>query len=370
MINKAPKVMIKSTNTDFKRISKPNIVIETTVKTISDAKETFDYCLDSNGLSYFMDCESIWNSIITLKNKEIKSRLITEITTKNVRDSNLNMKFSEVFHSDKIKGNFLIVDGTKYLYFLMDRNEHEGQQLVRQLFSTQLKSFVDSQQYLFDNLCNHSIPAKEKIREIGRGINGDFVDIIRTPSEIHKIAVELIDSSTYEILLLFSTTNSFYRAEYSGMLNSVWEASQRGVNVKMLIQGNTEDNKLKEIVQRVIYQRNLPVNIQYIAKTLEAKISTLVIDQAISLAIEISDDSKMTFEDSTGIAIYSNSESKMSSSLTIFETLWIQSEIEIQNKVKQAYFQMFKGFELRDEFYTRRWSFEQQRAKKDKLEKE
>jgi hypothetical protein len=82
MINKAPTVMIKSTNTDFKRISKPNIVIETTVKTISDAKETFDYCLDSNGLSYFMDCESIWNSIITLKNKEIKSRLITEITKK------------------------------------------------------------------------------------------------------------------------------------------------------------------------------------------------------------------------------------------------------------------------------------------------
>jgi hypothetical protein len=179
MINKLPRAMIKSTNTDFERISKPNIVIETTVKTISDAKETFDYCLDSNGLSYFMDCESIWNSIITLKNKEIKSRLITEITTKNVRDSNLNMKFSEVFHSDKIKGNFLIVDGTKYLYFLMDRNEHEGQQLVRQLFSTQLKSFVDSQQYLFDNLCNHSIPAKEKIREIGRGINGDFVDIIK-----------------------------------------------------------------------------------------------------------------------------------------------------------------------------------------------
>jgi hypothetical protein len=31
---------------------------------------------------------------------------------------------------------------------------------------------------------------------------------------------------------------------------------------------------------------------------------------------------------------------------------------------------MFKGFELRDEFYTRRWSFEQQQAKKDKLRKE
>jgi two-component system, OmpR family, sensor histidine kinase VicK len=370
MINKAPWTMVKCTSTDFEIISKPNTVIETTVKTISEANGTFDYCLDSKGLSYFMDCEPIWNSIITLKNKEIKLRLVTEITTKNVRDSNLNMKYSNVFHSDKIKGNFLIVDGTKYLCFLMDENESTGQQLVKQLFCTQLKPFVDSQQYLFDNLCSHSIPAKERIREIGRGINGDFVDIIRTPSEIHKIAMELVDSSTYEILLLFSTTNAFYRAEYSGMLNSVWEASQRGVIVKMLIQGNRENNRLKEMVQRVIYQRNLPVNLQYIAKPLEAKISTLVIDQAISLAIEINDDSKMTFEDSTGIAIYSNNESKISSSLTIFETLWIQSEIDIQNKVKQAYFQMFKGFELRDEFYTRRWSFEQQRTKRDKLRKE
>lgn len=112
------------------------------------------------------------------------------------------------------------------------------------------------------------------------------------------------------------------------------------------------------------------MSLQYIAKALETKISTLVIDQAVSLAIEINDDTKITFEESTGIAIYSNSESKISSSLTIFETQGIQSEIDIQNKVKQAYFQMFKGFQLKDELYTRRWSFDQQKSKKDKNIKE
>ena len=100
------------------------------------------------------------------------------------------------------------------------------------------------------------MPAKEKIREIGRGFNGDFIDIIKTPSEIQKIATELMDSATYEILLLFPTTNSFYRVEYSGMLNSVWEASQRGVIIKMLIQGTEENDKLKEIVAGVIRRGN------------------------------------------------------------------------------------------------------------------
>lgn len=341
-------------------------MINISAELISEANEKFDYCLDNRGLSYFMDCEPIWNAIIELKNKDITPRLVTEITPKNVRDCNLNMKHNKVFHSDRIKGNFLIVDGIKYLCYVMAEDGFEGKQSVKQLFYTGLKPFVDTQQYLFDNLCSHSVPAKEKIREIGRGINGDFIDIIQTPPEIQKIAIELMDSATYEILLLFPTTNSFYRAEYSGMLNSVWEASQRGVIVEMLIQGTEEDDKLKEIVQRVIRQRNLPVSLQYIAKPLETKISTLVIDQAVSLAIEINDDTKITFEESTGIAIYSNSESKISSSLTIFETLWIQSEIDIQNKVKQAYFQMFKGFELKDELYTRRWSFEQQKSKREK----
>jgi hypothetical protein len=313
-----------------------------------------------------MDCEPIWNAIIRLKNRDISPRLVTEITPKNVRDCNLNMKHNEVFHSDRIKGNFLNVDGIKYLCCVMGEGDFEGKQNVQQLLYTELNPLVDTQQYLFDNICSHSVPAKEKIREIGRGINGDFIEIIQTPSEIQKIATELMDSATYEILLLFPTTNSFYRAEYSGMLNSVWEASQRGVLVKMLIQGTEENDKLREIVQKVIRQGNPPVSLQYIAKPLETKISTLVIDQAVSLAIEIKDDTKITFEESTGIAIYSNSESKISSSLTIFETLWIQSEIDIQNKVKQAYFQKFKGFQFKDELYTRRWSFDQQKSKRDK----
>ena len=361
-----PNNIIDHSSSDIEVIYEPDRVINMSAELISEANVKLDYCLDSMGLSYFMDCEPIWNAIIRLKNRDITPRLVTEITPKNVRDCNLNMKHNEVFHSDRIKGNFLIVDGIKYLCCVMGEGDFEGKQYVHQILYTELKPFVDTQQYLFDNLCSHSVPAKEKIREIGRGINGDFIDIIQTPSEIQKIATELMDSATYEILLLFPTTNSFYRAEYSGMLNSVWEASQRGVIVKMLIQGTEENDKLREIVQRVIRQGNLPVNLQYIAKPLETKISTLVIDQAVSLAIEINDDTKITFEESTGIAIYSNSESKISSSLTIFETLWIQSEIDIQNKVKQAYFQMFKGFQFKDELYTRRWSFDQQKSKRDK----
>jgi hypothetical protein len=90
---------------------------------------------------------------------------------------------------------------------------------------------------------------------------------------------------------------------------------------------------------------------------------TVVVDQATSVAIEVSDDAKKTFEEASGPAIYSNSELTVSSCMSIFETLWIQSEFDKQNKIKQAYFQMFKGLELKDESYMRRWSFEQKKEK-------
>jgi len=82
-------------------------------------------------------------------------------------------------------------------------------------------------------------------------------------------------------------------------------------------------------------------------------------DQAISLAIEISDDSQTLLEKAIESAVYSNSEITVSSCLSIFDTLWIQSELDKQNKIKQAYFQMFKGLNLKDEVYTRKWSFNQ-----------
>jgi hypothetical protein len=168
--------------------------------------------------------------------------------------------------------------------------------------------------------------------------------------------MDLLKSASYEIVLLFSTINSFYRAEYAGMLNLLFEAAKRGISIKILVQA--DDDSVAKTIQNKIRKTHLPITIQYIRKPLHAKITILVTDESVSLAIEVADDAKKTFEESIGIAIYSNNESTVSSSLSIFETLWIQSKFDKQNKIKQAYFQMFKGLNLKNESYTRRWSSE------------
>jgi hypothetical protein len=71
-------------------------------------------------------------------------------------------------------------------------------------------------------------------------------------------------------------------------------------------------------------------------KPLQTNITTVVIDEAFSLAIEARDDSKTTFEEANCAAVYSDNELTVASCLSIFETLWIESELDKQNKIKQA----------------------------------
>jgi hypothetical protein len=171
-----------------------------------------------------------------LKNKGTRVRFVTGINEGNISPCRQLMKCAEVFHNDKVKGNFQIADGINYLCYII---EYEGetarkQEQEQQLFHTNTKSFVEIQQCLFDNLCNNAIPAKEKIKEIERGIRTDFADTVNQPVEIRKIVTNQLMSARDEILLLFSTSNSFYRAKYSGMLNLL-----RQVPKDVMVQSST-----------------------------------------------------------------------------------------------------------------------------------
>jgi two-component system sensor histidine kinase VicK len=356
------------------------------LESVSATQERIDCCLDHGGLSFLVSDEQLWKEIIGLVNKGKRLRFITEITQENISYCNMLMKHTtEVFHDDNLKGNFLIVDRTKYGFYVVESQiEEEGQEgeeeerqrqksAITQVIYSEDKAFVDSQQFLFDNLCNNASHARERIREIGRGIRGDFINTLLKFYEIQKTALDLLESSSFEVLALFSTINSFYRAEYSGILDSLWQASERGVMVKVLIQADDDNHQLREAIQKRIRQKHLPINIQYITKSLQNNITTLVIDQAVSLAIEVNDDgdsNKKLDESTATVAIFSNNESTVSSCISIFETLWIESEFEKQKKVKKAYFQMFKGLELKDEIYHSHMSFSEKTTNKEQKEEE
>jgi hypothetical protein len=196
--------------------------------------------------------------------------------------------------------------------------------------------------------------------EIGKGTGDEFMETIRDPLRVKSLISDLVRSAVYEIAILFSTKNSFLIAEREGILEELGQVSAQGVRVRLLVM---QDETVKEISNAKLKAPHQNVQVNYLQQLLPTRITTLIIDQAKNLTIEVNDDTKETFQEAVGLSTYSNSESTVFSNVSMFESLWIQSELDKQNKARQAYFQVFKGFKLKDEIYNRRWSSKEKEEK-------
>lgn len=146
------------------------------------------------------------NALRDLVHSGGRFRLIVEITKDSIAACKEIMKIAEVRHLDGIMNTFTLNE--KY-YFDNIMQEPNGK--LTQAILSNSRKYVEFQRYIFEALWKKAIPAKQRIREIEEGTKREVVEVIRDSSEIQKISYELIKSAKREILLIFSTANSFHR---------------------------------------------------------------------------------------------------------------------------------------------------------------
>jgi two-component system, OmpR family, sensor histidine kinase VicK len=284
-------------------------------------KEKSDTCLDSSGPSVLVTTKPIWDSCKEFKKRGIRHRLITEITSQNIDYCKELMRHTdELRHLDGIKGNFSVSERDYQATALVQ----ESQPLSESMHTT-VKSFIEQQQYVFDTLWNKAIPAKQRLREIEEGLKRDFIDTIRDPNEVQSIIAKLISSAIEEIMLTFPTVNTFNRFQKEKMLDLLKnEATNNGIKIRILVDRGIK-RKEDEIHQLTKECPN--ITIQYLNPSAKTQVITIIADRELSLVMELKNDNKETTNEAIGLSTYSNSESTVLSYASIFETLWIQSEI-------------------------------------------
>lgn len=339
---------IHSTGLDGVRIVTGNSIHELIRQLLSSVSEGLDCYVDARNTSTIIGI-LMPDKMIELKSKGLKLRCVTEVTKDNLSFCKETMKYFDLYHIPLLNGSFMILDGKEYLGFLMDNKDEETLLYVR------IPSFVNGQRFLFNGVIGNAVPAIQRIREIGRGIDAEFMETIRDPHRVKTLLFDLINSAIYEISILFSTRNSFLVAEREGILDALGPASARGIKVRILVM---KDDIMQETSVAKLKVAHQDIHVNYLQQFMPSKITTFIVDQNKSLVMEVNDDTKETLHEAVGLATYSNSESTVFSNSSLFESLWIQSELDKQSKTKQVYFQMFKGFKLKDEVYNRRWSFE------------
>jgi two-component system sensor histidine kinase VicK len=267
-------------------------------------------------------------AMVQLRGRGARLRCVTEITADKMQYCREAMKYSDLYHMPSLTGNFVIIDGREYLG---DMASEKGES---KLLRARVPSFVAGQQFLFDNVIKNAAPARQRILEIVKGIEGEFMETVRDPARVKSLVLGLVNSAIYEVSVLFSTRNSFVLAEREGIIGALEALTERGVKVRILVMKGKVPKEPEDDLR--VARRDVRVN--YLRQFLPTKITTFVVDQAKSLVIEVNDDTKATLQEAAGLATYSNSESTVFSNTSMFESLWIQSELDKQSKTKQVYF--------------------------------
>jgi signal transduction histidine kinase len=124
----------------------------------------------------------------------------------------------------------------------------------------------------------------------------------------------------------------FRRQEQTGFIQSLEDVLRRKLSLMIRIL-TPMDEKISHVMR---YQQNL--DIQYIVQPLEVTVLILVVDRKFSLSVEVKEERhdkkwiSASSGEAMGLSTYSNSKPTVLSYVSIFESLWKQSDLNVRLK--------------------------------------
>jgi two-component system, OmpR family, sensor histidine kinase VicK len=300
-------------------------------KVVHGADSAIDIC-DDDIISHTADSLKI----IEERNQGAgaKFRYITEIKKDNIKYCKELMKVGQVRHLDGIRTNFVVTD-SEYTSSAVMQQVHAHPEIVY----SNVRSIVEQQQYLFENLWNNAIPAERRINEIEEGIELEKTYVLQDPHNIQKLFLDLVRSARHEVLLILPTVNAFLREHRIGVIRLLMYAvREHNVNVRILTPtSDVIDYILKnEVTPFQEGERRKNFDIRSINRSPEetsvSTVTIMVVDKKESLVFEKTDDTKENFVEAVGMATHSNSKPTVISYISIFESLWKQVDLYEQLK--------------------------------------
>lgn len=328
-------------------------------------KKDVKCCYDYSGPILIRKSPPIWENNLKVDKRGIKVRFLTEVREENLQYCKKileEIKHIEMRHMDGVKGNFVLHDDREYFlpFFVGKLEEPESRNA---LYCTQ-KEMVEAHLFMFENLWRQAIPAQLRIKEIEEGIKPTFTEILRDAHEIQKLVFEIVSSAKEEILvLIFQHTtigNTFLVKENVHEIMELIKdlVIQNRVRVRILT-----SSYIQEQLERLIGKQRIWVNSKEMGRPkeetdadvgglarleeqgkfeihlidaigeqqhLQTNISILIVDSKIVLVEESKTNNKVNNNSNSylTLATYSNSESTLLAYISIFETLWVQSELK------------------------------------------
>jgi two-component system, OmpR family, sensor histidine kinase VicK len=206
----------------------------------------------------------------------------------------------------------------------------EGGKMIQSLITSNEPTYVTHFHSIFEQLWNTGIDATDRIRHIeeGRADETNIEIILNTKKGIDN-AWNIVKSAKKEILIICSTPNAFRRQLQMGAFQLLKEIIEKNnAKVRVLVPADRDaELAIKEFA--ISYPR---IDIRCLEEPLRTCITIVMVDREECAIVESRDDSKVSSYDAAGVSTYSNSKTIVSSYVSIFESLWNQTELYEQLK--------------------------------------
>ncbi len=316
---------------------------EEIINKIKDATETSNeilVCSESGGLQLIYNNFFELNKKILDKYKKGQHKGIRWATTIDKNNKDLARMFLNsgmcLRHiRSLLPMSFCVTDKD----FLSSMETMEDGRMVQSLLTSNEPIYVDHFHSIFEELWKDGIDANVRIASIGTDADLADIEVIQSSSRAGKFYLDIVRNAQNEIITMFPTTNAFLRQHKMGAVEAAKEAAQqRKVKVRILMPRDKSTEQLvvglteKDHHHSHTHHDN-NIDVRYIEQAiLDTRATILVVDKKVSLVMEIRDDSKTTFDEAIGLSTYSNSKAGVLSYVSIFENLWLQTELYQQIK--------------------------------------
>ncbi len=242
------------------------------------------------------------------------------------------------------------------LYFSVSRKQcvttvedvKNGEMYQRIIHSTE-PLYILHYQTVFDELWAIGMDAQERIRQLETGSTLQTTKVIENPVKTKQYFIDLVRDAKEEIMILFPSLNAVKREVIMGIIDLLKKRIAENIRIRIL-------SPVNESIKEILFPKDVEGKYEVMENTIsreirkqENLISTIVIvDRKYVLATELKDDSKELFEEAIGVSTYSTSKPTVLSYISIFESLWDQTEMS--DNLKTANEKLVQSEQLERDF--------------------
>ncbi|MFL6329301.1 MAG: ATP-binding protein [Nitrososphaeraceae archaeon] len=203
------------------------------------------------------------------------------------------------------------------------------QEMIQSLLISNEQPYIHQFIFIFEELWNNGIDAKERIATIEQGLEPEFLEVIADHKKASEILIDLAKSVRKEGLLLLPNPRAMVRMDRLGVIDHLVQVSQKNddVQIKIICPLSSEN---EEIPKKIL--TSTP-NIR-ILKGNNSAYGMFIVDGERFFSAELREPLELEFSQAIGFSIYSNSKPSVEAFKSVFELLW--NERTLNEELKRA----------------------------------